>query len=161
MPFFSIILPSPCACLYSLYCSLLLILSTWLEAQVMALTDVMQQTSQVTACQLTEMCLRWAHTASCLTVTARHLLTSCTELPDSSSGSIYSPGIWPDPCSPTSLSIPGVMQHLWLKCELERHTHMVVSLDKREVLGQRRGGSAGRRCFFRTVYGPIPCNTLL
>lgn len=127
----------------------------------MALTDVMQQTRQMTARQLTEMCLHWARTASCLTVTACHLLTSCTELPDSSSGSIYSPGISPDPRSPTSLSMPGVMQHLWLKCELERHTCMVVSLDKREVLGQRRGGSAGRRYFFRTAYSPIPCNTLL
>lgn len=106
----------------------------------MALTDVMQQTRQVTARQLTEMCLHWARTASCLTVTACHLLTSCTELPDSSSGSIYSPGISPDPRSPTSLSMPGVMQHLWLKCELERHTCMVVSLVRGRCWD--RGGEA-------------------
>jgi len=50
----------------------------------------------------------------------------------------------------------GGAAHLQLKFELKTH----ASFDRRERYWER-GGSTGRRCFFRTVYCPMPCNALL
>lgn len=51
-------------------------------------------------------------TYSQLPDSAPYLLTPCPKLADSRRGPTYSPVVWPDPCSPMALSIPGVTLHL-------------------------------------------------
>lgn len=41
------------------------------------------------------------------------------------------------------------MQHPWLKCELERHTRVVVSVAKREEPGQEEGRLCWQEVFLQ------------
>lgn len=99
-------------------------------------------------------CQGWARPPGCLPVTASPLLIH---------GLNYLTEEWVHlqparalPC----LSLSQGWCSISVKCEFKRHTPMVVS-GCQGAVGTEQGRLSWQRGSFRTVYSPIPCNTLL